>query len=96
VHVRWEWLTFPGTLFALTLIFFVGMVMQTTSKSALLNGSHEFKFSALPLVFCGIQSELPQGFWERKGGMSEVTEEARNIHVRLSRSESGCKFVKDD
>jgi hypothetical protein len=96
VHVRWEWLTFPAALFALTLILFVGMVVQTTSKSALLNGSHDFKSSALPLVFCAVEPELPQGFWERKSGMNEMTEEARQIKVRLSKSESGWKFIKDD
>ena len=51
VHVRWQWLTFPPALFALTLIFFVGMVLETTSKYVLLSGSHGFKSSALPLVF---------------------------------------------
>lgn len=96
VHVRWEWLTFPAALFALTLIFFVGMVIQTTSRYALSSGSHDFKSCALPLVFCGLDTDLPQRFYESRCGMDEMAYEARQMHVRLSKTESGWKFVKDD
>jgi hypothetical protein len=67
------WLTFPAALFAFTLMFFVGKAMETTSKYALLIGSHCFKSSALPLVFCGVEAELPQIFWKGEGGMKELT-----------------------
>ncbi|KAF8860794.1 hypothetical protein BDZ45DRAFT_298933 [Acephala macrosclerotiorum] len=96
VHVRWEWLTFPAALFALTLIFFVGMVIQTTSRYALSSGSHDFKSYALSLVFCRLETDLPQRFYESRCGMDEMAYEARQMHVRLSKTESGWKFVKDD
>ncbi|CZR50146.1 uncharacterized protein PAC_00018 [Phialocephala subalpina] len=96
VHVRWERLTFPAALFALTLIFFVGMVIQTTSRYALSSGSRDFKSSALPLVFCGLETDIPLEFYESRCGMDEMAYEARQMHVRLSKTESGWKFVKDD
>ena len=46
--------------------------------------------------FCEVDAELPQRFWEGKGGMDEMTTEANQIYVRLSRTENGWKFVKGD
>lgn len=96
VHVRWEWLIFPAVMFTLTLIFFVGMVIETTSKYALLNGSHDFKSSALPLVFSRVEAQLSLRFSQGTVGINEMTEEAKQMRVKLMRNESGWKFIKDN
>ncbi|KUJ14986.1 uncharacterized protein LY89DRAFT_698506 [Mollisia scopiformis] len=96
VHVRWQWLTFPAALFVLTLVFFVGMVIKTTSRYALSSGNHDFKSYALPLVFTELETHLSQRPQELRFGMNEMAHEARGMRVRLSKTENGWKFVKDN
>lgn len=96
VDVRWAWLTFPAALFAFTLVFFVGMVIRTTSRYALFSGSHDFKSFALPLVFTELETQVPQSVQQSRFGMDEMYREASAMNVRLSKTEGGWKFVKDD
>lgn len=95
VHIRWRWLAFPVALFLLTFIFFVWMVIGTTSRYSQVSGGHDFKSFALPLVFTGLDIHLLQQVQESRFGMDEIVHEARQIYVRLSKTEGSWKFVKD-
>lgn len=96
VNIRWKWMIFPVTLFLLTLVFFVGMVIETTSRYSQASGSHDFKSSALPLVFTGLEVLVPQRVQESRFGTDEMAHEARQMHVKLSKTEAGWKFVKNE
>ena len=97
VHVRWEWFTFPVALFLFTMLFFAATVVKTSSKYALASGSHDFKSFALPLVFSGLDAnDRTRGASEERFGMDEMKKEARRMQVRLSKTDEGWRFVKDD
>ncbi|KAH7395883.1 hypothetical protein BKA64DRAFT_577223 [Cadophora sp. MPI-SDFR-AT-0126] len=97
VRVRWEWFTFPVALFLFTMLFFAATVVKTSSKYALASGSHDFKSFALPLVFSGLEANgSGRGAMEERFGMDEMKKEARRMQVRLSKTDEGWKFVKDE
>ncbi|KAK0101354.1 hypothetical protein ONS95_006529 [Cadophora gregata] len=97
VHVRWEWFTFPVALFLFTMLFFAATVVKTSSKYALASGSHDFKSFALPLVFTWLEAEDgTRVVTEQRFGMEEMKAEARRMQVRLSKTQEGWRFVKDD
>lgn len=57
VNTRWGWLIFPfpTLLVLLTLVFFTAIVAQTRTRDAMISGSQDYKNSALPLLFHGLE-----------------------------------------
>jgi hypothetical protein len=57
VAIRWAWLTYPAALVALTLLFFVLMVLQTWPSPTSAKGQNNpgiFKSNPLPLLYHGL------------------------------------------
>ncbi|KAK7714007.1 hypothetical protein SLS57_007294 [Botryosphaeria dothidea] len=89
VKVRWAWLIFPGLLAILGAIFLTTSLIISRRHQA----SYFWKSSLIPLMFHGISG------WD-EGGSSvdnrkEMDELAKDMRIRLTRTESGnLKFVK--
>lgn len=94
VHVRWWWLSLPVILLALTLGFFVAMVVQTRSKDAIISGSQNYKSSVLPLMFHGLEGEITEKFSLPKRGTAEMENASKGIYVRLKPTDKGWKFAE--
>ncbi len=60
IRVRWRWLSLPVALSALTMAFFVAVVVTSkryTRKSAAQAGRRPWVSSSLPLLWCGLDDE---------------------------------------
>ena len=94
VRIRWAWLTFPAALAVMVLVFFAAMVYGT-SQAGLEARRHDFKSSALPLVYHGLdadaQEDLARGRWEN---MSQIDRDAKEKPVMLRFTEKGWRFVE--
>lgn len=88
VHVRWAWLTFQIVLSVFALIFFVVMLIETSSVD------HDFKCSVLPLMVAGVPELSPQIHGGSKSPMAQVEREAKGILVRFRAAEGGWKFER--
>ncbi len=91
IEVRWGYLAFPIVLVAITLVFFLAMIIQTGR----LDGDNDWKSSPLPLLFHG----LNDGIRDRQDDLLRVDEMqsvAAATHVRLRRKDAGWEFAQKD
>lgn len=89
VDVQWGWFAFPASLVSLALTFFVGMLVKTRSRSGDETSSHDYKSSALALMFHGLEERTVEkgvggGVGVGKVGRVEgLRKEAEGIYVKL-------------
>ncbi|KAL9616773.1 MAG: hypothetical protein Q9160_008398 [Pyrenula sp. 1 TL-2023] len=96
VDVQWYWVIFPGSLVVLTLIFFIGVLVQTRPQDE--TSEHNYKSSALALLFHGLEPKTVRRGLGAKGRTSAMAKEAKGIYVKLGQSgtgaERGWRFVE--
>ncbi|KAI1132457.1 hypothetical protein F5Y10DRAFT_208431 [Nemania abortiva] len=94
IQVRWQWLAFPAALCLLTLLFFVGMVIETRWLADDEGTWHDYKTDTLPLLFHGLERHVLDNYHTALASSSSVSEVARTIHVRFDRADGSWKFVE--
>lgn len=62
ITAEWGWLAFPTILLLLTIVFFATVVIQTRTRDAMISGSQNYKKSALPLLFHGLEESTAMRF----------------------------------
>lgn len=92
VHVYWGWLGFPFALVGITILFFIVMVSQTGRGQ---DRFHDWKSSPLALIYHGLDQDT-LGHHDGSGlaCMRDMVEHAKDLQVRLSRTEKGWKLTK--
>lgn len=88
VDVQWYWAIFPGSLVVLTVIFFIGVLIQTSPKDE--TSEHNYKSSALALLFHGLEQKTVRRGLGAKGRASAMAKEAKEIYVKLGQSGTGA------
>lgn len=106
IHVRWEWIAYSVAVVALTLLFFVWVVIQAKIDQSRLykrwvgrggdqpQPFHDFKSSALTLLFHGLDKESLDSMVDV--GSSNREKELNNLskqsEVQLKPTEQGWKL----
>jgi len=102
VRVRWRWLTFPAILVALTLLFFVLLVVQTrfdTGGKAGANGTAGgnlvYKSSALAALVHGLDTKTQEQLdVTTRGSLDKVKKDAQTVYVKWTPTENGYKLAQ--
>lgn len=92
VNVQWAWITFPAGLVVLTLVFFIGVLVQTRPKDETTH--HNYKSSALALLFHGLEQRTVDRGLGKFGRASRIAKEAEGIYVQLQGTQRGWGFVE--
>lgn len=78
VKVRWAWFAYPATVIALSLLYLVGTITETTYRDALI-----WKSSNLAMLFHGQSLKLEHADRVLVSTLSEISEKAKDIKVEL-------------
>ena len=78
VKVRWAWFAYPATVIALSLLYLVGTITETTYRDAL-----TWKSSNLAMLFHGQSLKLEHADRVLVSTLSEMSEKAKDIKVEL-------------
>jgi hypothetical protein len=85
VGVQWAWVGYAVTTAALLIVFFVGMVMGTRVD-------HDFKSSALTLLYHGLEEESRQAGLGKTNSEVELYDRVKGVKVRLVATEEGWRL----
>ncbi|EED20506.1 conserved hypothetical protein [Talaromyces stipitatus ATCC 10500] len=96
VDAQWGWLVFPAALLLLTLVFFTAVVVQARTRDAMVSGSQDYKNSALPLLFHGLEESTAARFGQGRHGMAKMSQDANELCVVLKPTDVGWRFVESD
>lgn len=78
VHVRWAWFAYPATVLALSLLYLLGTIMESTNRDIPI-----WKTSNLALLFRGHGLDLNRRDAVPVNTLSAMTDVAKNIDVEL-------------
>ncbi len=91
VRVRWGWLVFPAALVALMIVFFIGMLLETRRGE---ERDRNWKSSPMALMYHGLDHDtLIEHEHSDTSRVEDLTDDAKELHVRLIRTDKGWKFV---
>lgn len=95
VRIRWTWMAYPASLVVMLLLFFICTIVQSRNQQARLQSSHDFKSSALTLLFHGLdyrsQRQL-EYIGCNNNRMQELQDKTRDVRVKLLQTEQGWKL----
>lgn len=104
IVVRWGWVAYSCATVALTLLFFIWIILQARRDQGLLRKreaagralapAHDFKSGALPLLFHGLDEQMQRkladiGCSNREG---ELADRSKEIMIRLVATDQGWKL----
>ncbi|KAF2012063.1 hypothetical protein BU24DRAFT_425893 [Aaosphaeria arxii CBS 175.79] len=104
VEVRWVWLIYAAATIGLLIVFFLGMVIQTTISQSRLRAEagvdgivppvHDLKSDALAFLFHGFDKESldMMGTVGATNRQREITKRAKEFNVQLVPTEQGWKL----
>lgn len=96
VDTRWSWLIFPAVLVLLTLVFFAAVIVQTRTRDAMVSGSQDYKNSALPLLFHGLEESITASYGQGEYSMAKMSQDANKLSVVFKPTDVGWRFVAGD
>lgn len=96
VDSRWSWLIFPAALVLLTLVFFAAVIVQTRTRDAMVSGSQDYKNSALPLLFHGLEESITARYGQGEYSMAKMSQDANKVSVVFKPTDVGWRFVADE
>ena len=80
VKVRWAWFAYPTTVVALSLLYLIGTITETTYRDVLI-----WKSSNLAMLFHGQSLKLEHADRVLVGTLSEMSKKAGDVKVELVR-----------
>ena len=88
INVKWAWIIVPAILVLLSLVFFVGLVIQAENHPRV----RDWKSNPLPYLAAGLDQAARDHF-QLTETAGEMDERAEALTVQLQRTESGWRFV---
>lgn len=83
ISVQWAWFALPASLLALTILFLVAIIIQTSSGG---RSGAPWKSSSLPLVLSSLDSRAREEY-ETTGRDHEMEKVAETLRVKLGESD---------
>ena len=90
VLVRWGWFALPAVLVALTVVFFVALIIQTKEID------HDYKTGVLPLLFHGLDKYSEKSCAQGLSRRAVIKKNAGQMHVRFKPTPRGWMFVDEN
>lgn len=93
IQIRWLWLIFPAVLCLLTILFFIGMVVETRWMGDDEGSWHDYKTDSLPLLFHGLGRSLLDQYQIGVTSSSSLSAEARHVQAKFEKADGTWRFV---
>ncbi|CAO2652568.1 Nn.00g008510.m01.CDS01 [Neocucurbitaria sp. VM-36] len=105
IRVQWEWVIYSGAVVALTLVFFIWVIVQARTDQSHLRKAwekegvhapfHDFKSSALTLLFHGLDDDSRRELIDvgSSNRTCEMEKRSKDVNIQLVATERGWKLA---